>query len=223
MLVFLYLNFNNMKKQTISKSLTSICIFLSSVTLLSACQQNSTKSTTSPLLTAQKHIFYMENFAEDFPGKTTDDNLIPLLPKNQWNALSRKDLGSMLVININPDLSRIRMALNCKSADEAPFYLIEDSDGVDVLSSAADNPYKVDFILDNKVFKQPFSNPSSTNFEQFKQAFYRAQIIQIKAYIPEKYFINQEQQQHNPAYDFKFHNRFAETQKEPSVVCSPKK
>ena len=211
-----------MNNKSISAYTSYISIFLSSAVLLSACVHTPVESITSQPPAAQKHIFDIDNFKEDFPSKTVKDNLVPLLPKSQWNALYKKDLGHLLMININPDLSRISMALNCKDTDKIPFFLIEDSDGLDILSSSPDTSYQVDFILDNKTIKQPFKHSSSANFERFKQLFYTAKVIQIKAYVSEEYSTDSEQQKHSPVHDLRFQNRYAEIQKESSPICSSK-
>lgn len=189
-----------------------------SSTLFSACQQNNiaTESVQTSLKATNKNTFDVK---KDFPHLKPEDNLIPVLPKQQWNLIFFDSIDRGFTLNINADQSRITMSLNCSHSNEHPFFLLEDRDGVDVLTSKSDGFGEAEFILDQHSFMNPFQDTNSTQFEKFKTAFYQAKSFTVKIWLSDELST---QQNAKPVLsnEFHFNNRYAELLKTPSPACS---
>ena len=205
-----------MNKNIVSNLLFVIC----SPILLSACQSNA-----PTVLISDKSSYPSQSrldLSKDLPNHEKNMDLKPFLKKNHWINLFLSEIeppNSAINFNFNSLGENIRLNLNCSDSNEQPFFLIEDLDGADVLSSSSEEAEQIEFILDQQVFPNPFQNTQSKDFENFKQIFYQAKLLTIRAYVLEDH--SSQTNESTPVREYSFNNQYAEVLKAPSPHCSP--
>lgn len=188
------------------------CLILSFSTLfLSACQNTPSKD----------HIALNKNKIDlATMKKGQEEDFYKNLPKDQWLYLYfQKDQHHFAYIsNYTSKRWQISMALNCKDPNKKPYYLIEDQDGADELKAYEEYYSRVEFFLDDKSFADPFHDYQPAQFENFKNAMYKAHVLKIVNYMNE---LNPKtgREEETVRREFIFQNQPAELLKLPSDYC----
>ena len=199
-----------------------------STIILSACQSNisnhlqnlpqpNLSENSSTISSSQSRL----DLAKNFPNMNGNTDLKPYLNKNHWINLFSSESpppNSAINFNFNMQGENIRLNLNCVNPNEKPFFLIKDVNDVDAFSSMTDNDQRMEFVLDQQVFTNPFKDTKSKKNEKFKQAFYQAKKLTIKKYNLSKNPPEQNTQS-TPAMKYSFNNQYADVLKEPSNHC----
>lgn len=134
-------------------------------------------------ISAQKYIVTAETLSE-----VEMKNLEKTIPKDGW-VLLKTNTGNFIMNYSNRDYI-LRLGLKCSEPSQEPNFLIEYSDkyrdgdfeGIDLVSSDRMDYAKIIFFLDNKDYKNPFSNTANENFSNFQKNMKTAKILTIKLY-----------------------------------------
>lgn len=139
----------------------------------------------SGLMQAQEKTYFEFNSLD----KSSIEQINKEGSKAGWIII--KSLDEKYLVNYtNPEYS-LFFGLNCEDKNSKPYYIVEytakygdgDFEGIDFISSLKDDYEKVDFIVDDVNFENPFNN--SKKMKPFQEVLSTGKVLTINVYYKE--------------------------------------
>lgn len=107
------------------------------------------------------------------------EQLSATLPLNQWVYLENEKQGTYQLRNTSTEGLTLFFGLNCKISQHQPTFHLQDLRGKVLLKAHDENVGHIQFLLDNKNYRNPFDPYQHKNLPHFQQQLAQAKVIKI--------------------------------------------
>lgn len=139
-------------------------------------------SATQMSIAQNSHVINLKELTEQ-----TYELLLQTAPKDGWVLVNTNE--GNFILNLSNKDYQTRFSINCVN-NAPPSFMIEYSDqyedgeygGIDFTSSDSEDHAALNFIIDGKTYKNPFTASEAANFNTFLDALVAATSFEIACY-----------------------------------------
>ena len=115
-------------------------------------------------------------------SKTTLEQMQQLsinMPLGQWIYIENDQQGIYKLQNKSTEGHILTLKLNCKIPSQQPSFNIQNSAGKEILAAHHDSVGRIQFLLDNKNYGNPFNEINPKKIEIFKTDLKKTKVLKI--------------------------------------------